>query len=474
METRLLINGQWQEGQGKSLPVHNPYDWSIIDEVKEAESGEIEDAIAGALIGAKLMAGLPAYKRSALLDRAAELIEQDKEDLAGLIARESGKTIRYARVEVNRAVSIFKLAAEESKRIYGEVIPMDVAAQSKGRFAFTYRYPLGVILAISPFNFPLNLVAHKVAPALAAGNAVIIKPASVTPLSAIRLGQLLMDAGAPIGSVSIITGSGGEAGQALVKDNRPAMVTFTGSPEVGQLIRNTAGMKRVTLEMGANCALIIDKGMDLSRVYPRCVMGAFYNSGQVCISVQNIYVHNSIKEEFVAGLLAATEKQVVGDQMLEETDVGPMISEAEAKRAESWVNQAVAGGGRILTGGKREFTLFYPTIIDEPPLDSNVVCKEVFAPVVSVIGFDQLDQALDLVNSSPYGLQAGIFTNDLAAAFKAFQTLQVGSVMINDVPTFRADHMPYGGIKKSGQGREGVRYAIEEMTETKLVVWNLG
>jgi len=329
------------------------------------------------------------------------------------------------------------------------------------------------VVAISPFNFPLNLVAHKVAPAIAAGNSVVLKPATSTPLTALRLGEIMMAAGLPAGALNIVIGSGSTVGEWLVSDPRPAKISFTGSPSVGKRIISQAGIKRVTLELGNNSATIVDEDADLDLAVKRCVIGSFANSGQICISVQRIYVHENIFDRFTESFVQATQRQKVGDPVQKDCDVGPMIDEGEAERAENWVQEAVAAGAKILTGGHREGVMFQPTVLTNVNAEMKVVCDEIFAPVVSLVPFSDFNQALLMVDESRYGLQAGIFTRNIDRAFAAIRKLNVGGVIINDVPTFRIDHMPYGGNKESGIGREGLKYAIEEMTNIKMVCFNL-
>jgi acyl-CoA reductase-like NAD-dependent aldehyde dehydrogenase len=338
---------------------------------------------------------------------------------------------------------------------------------------FYLRVPVGVVVAISPFNFPLNLVAHKVAPALAVGNTVVLKPATTTPLTSVILGEILVEAGLPAGALNIIFGDGRTVGDQLVTDPRPAKVTFTGSPPVGRHIMSRAGLKKVTLELGNSSPTIIDHDADLTVAVPKCVVGSFYNSGQVCLSVQRIYVQRSIEKEFTERFVSATAALKVGDPLDEECDVGPMIDESEAIRAEAWIQEAVGEGARVLAGGKREGALLHPTVLASVTQAMKVVCSEVFAPVVSIMPFDDFDEALHQANDTAYGLQAGVFCRDVQKAWRAIKRLDFGGVIINDVPTFRADHMPYGGVKESGIGREGVRHAIEEMTHIKMVAFNV-
>ncbi|RKY86071.1 aldehyde dehydrogenase [candidate division KSB1 bacterium] len=471
-EYKMLIGGKWLSGK-ESFEVKNPYNNEVLGTVPKASKEDVEMAISSAEKSFKIMSEMPAHKRSSILQRTSELINDKKEEIAEIIAKEAGKAWKYAIGEASRAVETFKFASEEAKHIAGETVPMDASKGSENRFGFYIRVPIGIIGAISPFNFPLNLVAHKVAPAIAAGNTVVLKPASYTPLTAIKLGEIMIEAGIPDGALNIIMGGGSTVGTWLVESPKLAMITFTGSPPVGQFIKNRAGMKRVTLELGSNSAALIDEDADIDYAVQRTVMGSFANSGQVCISVQRIYIHKNIYDEFLEKFLDSTKKQVVGDPLDKNCDVGPMIDEGEAIRAETWVNEAVESGAKILTGGKREGAMFQPTVLTNVKPDMKVISSEIFAPVVSVIPFSDFDEAVKLVDDSIYGLQAGVFTKDVNKAFRAIKNINVGGVIINDVPTYRADHMPYGGNKLSGIGREGLKYAIEEMTNIKMVCFNL-
>ncbi len=468
----MLIGGEWVEGK-ETFEVRDPYDGAVLAEVPAAARDDVNRAIEAAQRGFEILSQFPAHKRSQILVNASALIEENKEEIATLISREAGKALQFSRGEVKRAVQTFRFASEEAKRISGETVPMDAALGSESRFGFYVREPIGIVGAITPFNFPLNLVAHKVAPAIAAGNSVLLKPASATPLTSLRLGELMLQAGLPAGGLNIVMGGGSTVGHWVVTDPRLAMISFTGSPPVGKGIRDAAGMKRVTLELGSNSATVLDADTDLESAIPRLIVGCFANSGQVCISVQRIYVQQELWELFVTRFVEAVKEVKVGNPLDEDTVVGPMIDEGEAKRAEDWLKEAVDGGAEIVTGGKREGTMFEPTVLTKVTRDMKVVSREVFAPLVSLIPFDDFEDALDMVNDSIYGLQAGVYTNDVSKAFKAIKKLKVGGVIINDYPTFRVDHMPYGGVKESGVGREGVSFAIEEMTELKFVCFNL-
>jgi acyl-CoA reductase-like NAD-dependent aldehyde dehydrogenase len=413
------------------------------------------------------------YERADLLLRIGELIRRDLAEYAHLICAETGKPIREARVEAERSLSTVQAAAHEARQLHGEVVPMDFAATGKGRMAITVREPLGVIGCITPFNVPLNLALHKVCPALAGGNTVVHKPATKTPLSALRLARTMDEAGVPKGAYNVITGSGATIGMALAEHTDVAMLTFTGSAEVGRAIKSRAGFKKVTLELGNNSAVIVEPEADLDTAIARTVQGAFAHSGQVCISVQRVLVQERIANEFVERLKAATEKLNIGHPYEESTDISSLIEEGEAIRVEQWIGEATSSGAQAITGGKRKFATIAPTVLTDVPASCSISCREVFGPVVAIYPYRDLDEAIDRANATPYGLQAGIFTSDLQRAFRAARRLEVGGVMINDIPMYRADHMPYGGVKESGTGREGPRYAIEEMTEMKLICWKV-
>ncbi|NOZ60135.1 MAG: aldehyde dehydrogenase family protein [Calditrichaeota bacterium] len=469
---KMLIGGKWVSGK-ETIDVLNPYNQQFLARVPKASKSDVDAAIRAAEEALPVMADMPAHKRSRILERTSELIAQNREEIAKLIASESGKAYKYAFGEAGRAVETFKFAAEEAKQIHGETVPMDASVNAENRMGFFIRTPVGIIAAISPFNFPLNLVAHKVAPAIAAGNTVVLKPATSTPLTAIRLGEILLEAGLPAGALNIVIGSGAKVGDWLVTDHRVAMVTFTGSPPVGEFIVSRGGLKKYTLELGSNSAVILCEDADLKDAVPRCVVGSYANSGQVCISVQRIYVHEKIWGKFQEQFVAETEKQIVGDPLDKNCDVGPMIDLREAERAELWVKEAADQGAKILTGGTRKGAMFRPTVLTDVKPEMKVVKDEIFAPVVSLIPFKKFSQALEMANQSRYGLQAGIYTQRIDYAFRAIKKINVGGVIINDVPTFRVDHMPYGGNKESGIGREGLRYAIEEMTNIRMVCFNL-
>ncbi|MEC2070977.1 aldehyde dehydrogenase family protein [Alkalihalophilus marmarensis] len=471
VKKHLYINGQWVEGHSYT-ELSSPYTGEKIAEIAAANEEQVEAAIEAAEKASKEMAELASHKRAAILEKAAAKLEERKEEAAQLIAREAAKPIKTARAEVARTIATYKFSAEEAKRIHGETLPLDAQEGGEGRTAYTVREPLGVVGAITPFNFPMNLVAHKVGPAIASGNAVVLKPAGQTPLSSLFLADIFEEAGLPKGALNIVTGSGALVGEKLVTDDRVKKISFTGSPEVGIGIRNKAGLKKVTLELGSNAAVIIDKNVDIDKIISRAVSGAFAFQGQVCISLQRIYVMDEVYEEFVEKFVQETKKLTVGDALDDQTDVSALISRKDVKRALSWIEEAKQNGAEVACGGETEGNILYPTVLLHAGNELKVSCQEVFAPIVHINKVTSIDEAIDEVNNSKYGLQAGIYTENIHTAFAATKKIHVGGVMINDIPTFRVDHMPYGGVKESGVGREGVKYAIEEMTEQKLIVFN--
>jgi acyl-CoA reductase-like NAD-dependent aldehyde dehydrogenase len=472
VEYKLLIDGQWV-GNGSVLEVKNKYDGKTVGTLPTARREDVDTAIAAAERAEDVMADMPAYKRAEILFRTATLIRERADDLAKTIAAEAGKALKFARAEVDRAASTFTIASEEAKRLHGETIPLDAVPAGEGYFGFWTRRPVGVIAAISPFNFPLNLVAHKVAPAIASGNTLVLKPATTTPLSALKLCEILLEAGLPNGAINFIVGSGGTVGEWLVTDPRVDKITFTGSPDVGRHILSVAGIKKVTLELGNTSPVVVAPDADLDFVAQRAAVGAYYNSGQVCISVQRIYSEKQVYEPFSEKFIKATEAMVVGDPLDERVDVGPMIDSKEVDRIEGWVKEAQTSGAKVLTGGRRDGTVYYPTILSNVTDEMKVVTEEVFAPVASVIASDDFESALKQANDTKFGLQVGVFTKDIDRVFKAVKRLNFGGVIINDTPNFRADHMPYGGNRQSGLGREGVKFAMEDMTNIQMVAIRL-
>lgn len=464
----IFINGQ-SEVKDRSYELHSPYSGELIAKISMAEETDVQRAIDGADKAYQIMKELPAYKRSEILFKVAEILESKKEEMARVIALEAGKPIRTARGEIDRTVVTYRFAAEEAKRIYGETIPMDAAPGGENRLGMTWREPLGVVAAISPFNFPFNLVAHKLGPAFAAGNTVVLKPAGQTPLSAYKIAEIFKESGLPDGALQVVTGSGRELSDALITNDKVKKVTFTGSAQVGKLIKAKAGLRKVTLELGSNSGLIIEPDIPLEKVVPRCVEGAFAFAGQVCISLQRIYVHESIYQEFSKQFIEKAKQLNVGDPLEETTDVSAMISSGEAQRIQSWVDEAVQQGAKVGLGGTLEGSVFSPTVLLDVTNDMAVSCQETFAPVVSIVPYKELDEAIGMVNDSVYGLNVAIYTQNIMNALNASKKLESGGVIINDIPTFRLDHMPYGGVKESGYGREGIKYAVQEMTELKFV-----
>ena len=468
----IFIGGEWIE-TGKTFEVRLPYDGTLVGVVQEADLTMLDRAVAAARGGALAMAKLTAYERAELLTRIHDIVKRDLAEFARLICLETGKPIREARVEAERTLQTIIASAHEARQLHGEVIPIDAAPIGKGRMAITVREPVGVIGAITPFNVPMNLAFHKIGPALAGGNAVIHKPAEKTPLSATRLAKAIEEAGAPKGAFNLIHGLGPVLGPAMAAHPGIDMLTFTGSAAVGRSLKATAGFKRMTLELGNNSAAIVEPDTDLDWAIPRCVAGSFAHSGQVCISVQRIYVHESIAAVFIERLKRGAEALTIGHPMEDATEVSSLINVAAAERVETWINEAVAAGATLVTGGKRTNATISPTILTNASEELRICCEEVFGPVVVVHTYTDLDDAIARVNAGPYGLQAGVFTKDIERGFRAARLLKYGGVLINDVPMFRADHMPYGGMKSSGIGREGPKYAIEEMTELKIIVWKI-
>ena len=470
-EHKLLIKGKWQ-GSEEIRGIQSPYDQKPVAKVHFASTHQMKEAVDAADKAFTKTKKLSSLERSQALEKISSGIDKNKEELARSIALSSGKTIKSSRIEVERAVNTFQIASEEAKRIGGEIIPLDLSAQTTERWGLVRHFPVGVIGAISPFNFPLNLVAHKVAPAFAAGNSVVLRPASQVSVTSMLLGEIIDETDYPAGGINIVP-SGYEAAEILLNDERVKMLTFTGSPGIGWELKKRAAKKKVTLELGGNAAAIIEQDANLNFALPRTVLGSFSYSGQICISIQRIFLHEKIYDRFMKGFIEATRKLKMGDPLEEDTDIGPMINLGAAEQTEEWISEAVEKGARVVTGGKRDGSMFEPTILENVKPELRISWLEAFAPVVVVYPYKDFEEALKAVNYSIYGLQAGIFTGDLNKAFQAYEVLDVGGVIINDIPTFRIDHMPYGGVKESGFGREGLKYAIEEMTEMKLMAINL-
>ncbi len=472
MEYPMHIGGRPATSASRQ-DVELPYDGSVVGTIYRAAPEHVDAALAAAAAAAPVMRELSLDERSTILRKAHQRLLDRRDEMAEAVCSETGKPIKEARLEVDRSALTLLFSAEEAHRLRGEVVPMDASPAGKGRMAMTVREPVGVIAAITPFNFPLNLAMHKIGPAIAGGNSVVHKPASATPISAVKMAGIFEECGLPAGALNVITGPGGSIGDALVFDPRVAMVTFTGSVEVGLRIRNLAGMKRVTLELGSNSAVIIEDDADLSDAVARCVAGSFAHSGQVCISVQRIFVHRKIRAEFLERMVEGTTKLTIGHPREPSTDISSLITVGEAERVEGWIGEAVRAGARLAAGGARRRSTIEPAVLTDVPDTVSLSCREAFGPVVGVNVYDTLDEAISLVNASEYGLQAGIYTRDIHKAFLAARKVHVGGFMINDVPQYRVDQMPYGGVKLSGAGREGPRYAIEEMTEPKLICWKV-
>jgi acyl-CoA reductase-like NAD-dependent aldehyde dehydrogenase len=469
-ERKLLLDGEWI-ATGEWIEIASPYDGSSVARVPKAGASEARTAVDAA--ERAMRDPLPAHKRAEILVRVAGALGKRADEVARQISAEAGKPLKAARVEVARAMSTYTMAAVEARKLAGEIVPMDASQAGEGKLAFTQRLPIGVVGAISPFNFPLNLVAHKIAPALAAGCAVVLKPASQTPLSALLLAELEQDAGLPPGWLNVLVGPASEIGDVLVEDERVRLITFTGSAGVGWAIRERAARKRVNLELGNATPVIVEADADVDDAAARCAANAFSFAGQSCISVQRIYVQREVYGAFRDAFVPRVEALVVGDPSEDATDVGPLISASERDRVLEWVDEARAAGATILTGGRLEGELLLPTVVEQPPPDSKLSCDEVFGPVCTLQPYDTLDEAIGHANATRYGLQAGIFTSSLRTALDASRRLEFGGVTVNEAPTFRADQMPYGGVKDSGNTREGPAWAVREMTEEHLVVIQL-
>ncbi len=467
----FLLDGHWI-AEGELHEVRAPFDGEIVGTAVHGTRQHAEAAIAAAVKAFETTRRLPAYERQRVLRSVAEGLAARREQFAHVLAREAGKPLKQARAEVERAISTFQIAAEESTRMTGELLPLDTAPAAAGRWGIVKRFPLGAVSAITPFNFPLNLVAHKVAPAIACGCTMVLKPPPQDPLSALMLAELVQQAGWPDGALNVLTLSNEDAAP-LVTDERIKLLSFTGSSAAGWELKKKAGKKRVVLELGGNAGCIVHGDADLRQAAERCVAGGFGYAGQTCISVQRIFVERTAMSQFTELLVEGAKKLKVGDPLDPATDVGPMIREADAARAVEWIDEAVAAGAKLLCGGRRKGQFVEPTVLTHTKPTMRVNCLEVFAPVVTVEAYDDFQEALRRVNDSPWGLQAGLFTRDARLIFRAFEELQVGGVIAGDIPTWRMDQMPYGGVKDSGLGREGLRYAIEEMTERKLLVMNV-
>ena len=468
IEAKFFIGGHFLDGESRQQVV-NKHSNAVIGTFPVADDELVCMAIAAGSEARKTFEDFPAHKRGDALDSVSRQLGEKESQFAETIALEAGKPIKQALAEVRRARQTFQFAAACARDIHGASVPLDAAVGSESKYGFFLRVPAGIVAAISPFNFPLNLVAHKVAPAIAAGCPVILKPATYTPLTAFLLAEIISKTDLPPGAFNLLYGPGNTVGMSLVKSNDIRVITFTGSPEVGLEISRQAGIKRLILELGSNSAAIIDKSADLSFAIPRLVSGAFAYAGQVCISVQRIYVAQEIFNDFLQAFSLQTRMLICGNPLEEKTDVGPMISEADAIRVAAWVNEATFAGAKIVVGGGRQGQYHAPTILIDTKPEMKVVKREIFGPVVCIEPYREFRDAINMVNDSDFGLQAGVFSKNIDHINKAIHDLQVGGVIINDVPTYRADNMPYGGVKMSGLGREGVKYAIEEMTETRMI-----
>lgn len=472
MQRRGLIIGGQEIFTDSEFTVKNKFSGETVSYISSAEKKHVDEAVRTAYETFK-NDKLTSYQRYEILNKAAQLMKERKEELARTLVLDVGKTINEARVEVDRAIQVIILSSEEAKRISGEIVPVASGPGNENKMGYFIRCPIGVICAITPFNLPVSLSCHKIGPAIASGNTVVWKPASNTPLSAHMLMQVFSDAGLPAGYINLVYGSGSTVGEWLLENERIGKYTFTGSSSVGRHIKERSGLRSVSLELGNNSPNIVHQDADLDLAAKLCVMRGFTNAGQTCVSVQRIYVHKEVKEAFLNKLVDYTSKLKTGDPFDDVTDVGPLISEKEAERVMAWINEAAAQGAKIVCGGEQTGPFVTPTILENVTPDMKVVCQEIFGPVLTVIPYEDLDQAIDESNNTEYGLQSSIFTTNINIAMHAVKRLHTGGVIINDASTFRSDLMPYGGIKDSGIGREGPRYAIEQMTEIKMVVINL-
>lgn len=469
---KMLIGGVWVDRE-KKIEVLDPYDGSLVDIVPSGNEKDVLAAVESAVRGFEIMRRLPTHRRVDILRKTANLIAENQEKFAKVIAREASKTIKEARKEAFRCSNTLQVSADEARRITGETINFDAAVGSENRVGYYYRFPIGVIAAITPFNDPLNLVAHKLGPAFAGGNAVVLKPATVTPLSALMLAEAFLDSGLPPEALNVVTGYGDKIGDVLVTDPRVRMISFTGGPEAGEAISKKAGLKKIGMELGSNSPVIVMADCDFDLAVECNVSGAFWAAGQNCIGVQRVYVERPIYDRYVRAFVERTKKYKIGPKMDEECDMGPMITEKEAVRIEGWVKEAVKSGAKLLTGGGRKGAIYEPTVLVDVPETARIGCEEVFAPVVSLYPVDSLEEAVRRSNEPDYGLLAAIFTSTLENAFYAIREMDVGGIIVNDSSDYRVDQMPFGGVKRSGLGREGIQFALQEMTEPKVVCFNL-
>ena len=469
---KMLLGGNWVD-RAEKIEVLNPFDGSVVDTVPQSSLADVEEALAAAERGARVMRDLTGYQRYEILMKVADLMRERADDLARTITLEEGKILAEAQIEATRAREIIVLSAEEAKRLSGEVIPLDGAPGVNGKLGFTLRVPCGVVVGISPFNFPLHLVCHKVGPAIAAGNACIIKPATDTPLSALKLIELFVEAGAPPEAVQCLTGPGSSLGNALCSDPRVRKITFTGSRDIGERICKVAGLKRVTMELGSNAPLIVMPDADPKRVAAAAAMSGFSNAGQVCISTQRVIAHNDIYGDLLDAMTDVTAAISTGNPLEDATGMGPMIREEDSERVASWVSEATSEGARVLVGGARNGQLFQPTLVADVRPEMRISYDEIFGPVVAVSQASDIDTAIELANDTKYGLSAAIFTQNLEWAMQFVRRCESGNIHVNWGTQWRADLMPYGGLKDSGMGKEGPKYAVQEMTETKMAVFHL-
>jgi acyl-CoA reductase-like NAD-dependent aldehyde dehydrogenase len=468
---KMYINGGWVDSP-QTMSIRSPYTQEVFDTVPDATNEQVAQTLAAAEKGAAAMAKLTAYERSQILLRAADLFSTKVEDFARTISMEEGKPLNESRGEAGRMADLLRLSAFEGSQVRGETLPLDAQSATRGKLGFTLRVPCGVVVAISPFNYPLLLVVHKVGPALAAGNSVILKPASATPLSALKLTQIFLEAGLPENGLQCITGSGSRIGPALCSDPRVRKISFTGSTAVGEMLAQVAGVKKLSLELGSNSPLVVLPDADINKVADATAVGGYANAGQVCISTQRVFVHGKVYADFLDALKPRVEAIKVGDPLKEDSRLSAMISIKDAERVESWIEEAVGGGARIVTGGERQGAVVAPTIVADVKPEMRISCEELFGPAVAVTPVQSIEEGIALANDSRYGLGAGIFTRDINSALRFAREVQSGTIQINWTPLWRADLMPYGGFKGSGIGREGPRYAVEEMTEIKTVVFH--
>ncbi|MCL5892333.1 MAG: aldehyde dehydrogenase family protein [Deltaproteobacteria bacterium] len=463
----LFINGEWIEKQ-ETYDIINPFNNEVAGLLSKPDKTDIESAVSSAEKGFLKMKNLHAYERYEILEKTGKILERNSKEIARFISLEVGKALKYSIIETQRVVNLFKFAAEEAKRIHGETVPMDIVKGFENKIAFYVRIPIGIIAAITPFNFPINLPAHKIAPAIAAGNSIVFKPSINGSIAAHYLVSALIEAGLPKEAINLLYGDK-DTGEAVVSNEKIRMISFTGSPKAAKEIMSKGGLKKYTMELGSNSALIIDRSANIIEAARKAVVGSFYNSGQVCISLQRIYVHKNIEKEFIEHFIKETKKLKTGDPADENTDIGPIINSEAKQRIVQWIDEAVKEGARVELGGDFNGNIMNPTIFSNVNPKMKISCLEVFAPIVSVVGFNEITEAVHFVNDSIYGLQAGVYTNDIKNALYCIKHIDVGGILINDIPTTRADHQPYGGVKESGLGREGIKYALEEMTDLKFI-----